>query len=333
MKSIIFSLDKRDTLVKSIIRYFNKNSTSDETLIKGEVTVNTFSDGEVNAQYVDSVRGKRVYLLCSPTDCDLVMTLNLAIDAAKRASAKEIIPILPYFPYGRQDKKDIRGPIGAKVVAEMIENRGATSVVLFDLHADQIQGFFNIPVTHMEGRFLFGDYISKLIKKLKGNVVLCSPDGGGVKRVKYLKDRLTNKYDQPMLYVTIDKTRKEANVVDEMVLIGDVTDKHVFIVDDILDTGGTACKAAEHIMEAGASSVRMVATHGVLSGPAFERISESVLEEVLISDSILLPKTVIINDVEVDPKTLIKVVSTADQISRAIIGINNNKSIENLKDK
>jgi ribose-phosphate pyrophosphokinase len=334
MKSIIFSLDNRPKLLKDVIKFFNKNSTSDEILIPGKIDVNKFSDGEVNAQFIDSVRGKRVYLLCSPMNSDLLMVLNLAIDAAKRASAKEIVPIIPYFPYGRQDKKEIRGPIGAKVIAEMLENRGSTTVVLFDLHADQIQGFFNIPVTHMEGKFLFSNYVSKLIKKLKGNVILCSPDAGGVKRVKYLKDRITNKYDQPIHYVTIDKTRKEANVVDEMVLIGDVTDKHVIIVDDMVDTAGTLCKAAKHIMDGGAASVRAIATHGVLSGKAFERLNESVLEELIISDSIDLPDLVYIGDgKKTESKSLVKVVSMADQISRAIIGINNNKSVEALKDK
>lgn len=327
MKSVIFTLDGRTKLVNDIIKYFNRNTTSDETLTIGEISIKSFSDGEINTLYADSIRGKRVYLLCSPTNSDLVMTLNLAIDAAKRASAKEIIPIVPYFPYGRQDKKDIRGPIGAKIIAEMLEHRGATSVILFDLHADQVQGFFDIPVTHMEGQYLFADYVSKLMKKYDNNVILCSPDAGGVKRVKHLKDRITNKYEQPIYYVTIDKTRKEANVVDEMVLIGDVNGKHVVIIDDMVDTAGTLCKAAQHLKDGGATSVRAIASHGLLSGPAYERISKSVLEELVISDSIKIPENLLINP------TKVKVISIADQISRAIIGINNNKSVELLKAK
>ena len=333
IKSAVFSLDGREELVDNIVKFFNKNNTSDDTLIKGEITIRKYSDGEISTQYTESIRGKRVYLVCSPINSDLIMTLNLAIDAAKRASAKEIIPVLPFYPYCRQDKKDVRGPIGAKVMAEMLEHRGATDVILFDLHADQVQGFFNIPVTHMEGKYLFDDYIVKLINKHK-DVVLCSPDAGGVKRTKHLKDRIVEKYDKYISYVTIDKTRKEANVVSDMVLIGDVKNKHVVIVDDIIDTFGTIAKAASHIIDSGALSVRAIASHAILSGPAYERLNDSVLTELVVSDSISIPKMVNIGREELFiTEDRIKVISIADQISRVIIGITNNRSVESLKAK
>jgi ribose-phosphate pyrophosphokinase len=252
------------------------------------------------------------------------MKLNLAIDAAKRAAAKEIITILPYFPYARQDKKDqSRGPIGAKVMVEMIENRGATGVITFDLHADQIQGFFNIPVTHLEGKNVFDNYIASIYNE---NTILCGPDAGSGKRVKRMKDQLAKYHDISINYVMLDKTRKQANVIDEMIIIGDVTGKDVIILDDMVDTAGTLCKAAEVIMEAGANSVRAIISHGVLSGPALGRIEESVLKELIISDSL---------DKGTGPiglgMTKIKSISVATQIAYAVIAINSQSSYEGLK--
>jgi ribose-phosphate pyrophosphokinase len=262
--------------------------------------------------------------LTSPNNSDEIIKLNLAIDAAKRAAAKEIIPILPYFPYARQDKKDqSRGPIGAKVMVEMIEHRGATGVITFDLHADQIQGFFNIPVTHLEGKNIFDSYVASIYNE---NTILCGPDAGSGKRVKRMKDQLGKYHDISINYVMLDKTRKQANVIDEMVIIGDVTGKDVIILDDMVDTAGTLCKAAEVIMEAGANSVRAIISHGVLSGPALGRIEKSVLKELIISDSLDKGEGDIGFGVQ-----KIKVVSMAKQIALAIIAINSHSSYEGLK--
>jgi ribose-phosphate pyrophosphokinase len=248
----------------------------------------------------------------------------LAIDAAKRAAAAEIIVILPYFPYARQDKKDqSRGPIGAKVMVEMIENRGATGVITFDLHADQIQGFFNIPVTHLEGKNVFDNYIASIYNE---NTILCGPDAGSGKRVKRMKDQLAKYHDISINYVMLDKTRKQANVIDEMIIIGDVTGKDVIILDDMVDTAGTLCKAAEVIMEAGANSVRAIISHGVLSGPALGRIEKSVLTELVISDSLDKGDEPIGYGI---PK--IKTISVATQIGYAVIAINSQSSYEGLK--
>jgi ribose-phosphate pyrophosphokinase len=270
--------------------------------------------------------------LTSPNNSDEIIKLNLAIDAAKRAAAKEIIPILPYFPYARQDKKDqSRGPIGAKVMVEMIENRGATGVITFDLHADQIQGFFNIPVTHLEGKNVFDEYVASIYNE---NTILCGPneeivlsscDAGGVKRVKRMVTKLKEKHSMDVNYVVIDKTRTKANSVESVIIIGDVNDKHVIIVDDMIDTFGSADKAVEALIEAGAKSVRMIASHGVLSGQALDRIAKSKLTELIISNSLQL------NVLENHPVfNKIKVISLETQIAYAITSINSRSSFEKI---
>ena len=336
--SIIFSVDGRVDLLQRVLLAYSFSENPPE-LLAGECNTQIFSDNESNVELLDSVRGKRVYLVSTPNTADKIMQLNLAIDSAKRAGAKEIIPIIPYFPYSRSDKKDqARGPIGAKVVAEMLEQRGATTVITFDLHADQIQGFFDIPVLHMEGQYTFDKYIKDVCDK-EGNVILCSPDAGAAKRVKRYKDRL-KKYNYDLNMVMIDKTRKEANVVDSMVLIGDVKGKNVIIIDDMTDTGGTLCKAAEYLIEEGANSVRAIVTHGVLSGPAFERIANSKLHNFVCSDTLAVPKTVLIKresgktpflSEEVNTEEIVYVITCAKQIAKAILAINKNTSIERLK--
>ena len=298
-------------------------NTSKDPIIDDWANYQKFSDGELCVDFTNSIRGKRVYLLTSPNNSDEIIKLNLAIDAAKRSAAKEIIPILPFFPYQRSDKKDQkRGPIGAKIMVEMIEHRGATGVITFDLHADQIQGFFNIPVTHLEGKNVFDNYVASIYNE---NTILCGPDAGSGKRVKRMKDQLAKYHNLSINYVMLDKTRKQANVIDEMIIIGDVTGKDVIILDDMVDTAGTLCKAAEVLIENGANSVRAIISHGVLSGPALGRIEKSVLSELIISDS--LYKEIPIGYGE--PK--IKVISMASQIGYAIIAINSHSSYEGLK--
>lgn len=319
LESVLVSLDGRTKLAENIVKSVNKHfGTIEKNILLDFVNSQKFSDGELCVDFENSIRGKRVYILSSPNTSDEIMKMNLAIDAAKRAAAKEIIVILPYFPYARQDKKDqARGPIGAKVMAEMIEQRGATGVITYDLHADQIQGFFNVPITHLEGKNVFDSYIAKIYDE---DTILCGPDAGSAKRVKRMKDQLHDYHNLSLNIVMLDKTRKEANKIDEMLIIGDVKGKNVIILDDMVDTAGTLCKAAEVIMEAGAKSVRAIISHPVLSGSAYERIEASVLTELVVSDSL-----------EITKSKKIKVVSVEKQISFAICAINSHSSYEGLK--
>lgn len=317
MKSIIFSVDGRESLINDILLSqqleFNKTS-----VVLGKTNIQKFSDGELCVDLLDSVRGQRVYLLSSPNTSDELVKLVSAIDSAKRAEAKEIIVILPYFPYQRQDKKDqLRGPIGAKAWARIFEAIGATSVITYDLHADQIQGFFEIPVTHIEGKNVFDDYISSVMTE---QTILCGPDAGSGKRVKRMKEQISKYHNKNLNIVMMDKTRKEANQIDDMVIIGNVEGKDVIIIDDMVDTAGTLCKAAEVLLENGAKSVRAIISHGVLSGPAYDRIEKSLLTELVISDS--LPSK---------PSNKIKVVSISNKIAKAIFAIDNEMSYEALK--
>lgn len=318
VQSIIFNLNETDTLLKAVIAKMEKKQ---HFIDVGQENIQVFSDGETCVNFENSVRGKRVFLLSSPNNAIKIMQLNFAIDAVKRANAMEIIPILPYFPYSRQDKRDqYRGPIGAKVIAEMLENRGATSIVTFDLHADQIEGFFNIPVNHLRGKYLFYKYILKIGNS---NTVLCSPDAGGVKRVKKIRDLITQKYPSVVMpYVTIDKTRTGPNQVGEMTIIGEVEGKDVIMIDDLCDTGGTLVKAVDALLDAGAKSVRAVVTHGVMSGPAYQRIWSSKMKEFICSDTL---------DQDEETNNMdgkLTVISTASQLAYAIIAINTDRSLK-----
>ncbi len=332
-------MDDRLDLIDSILKKAKSKALNLNTSI-GNLNPQKFSDGELCVDYNTSVRGKRVYLLSSPDNSDKIIRLILAIDAAKRAAAGEIIAILPYFPYARQDKKDqARGPIGAKVIAQMIENAGATSIITFDLHADQIQGFFDIPVAHIEGKNVFDDYISAISNE---NTVLCGPDAGSGKRVKRMKEQLLAHHGLDLNYVMMDKTRKVANEVDKMVIIGDVQGKDVIILDDMVDTAGTLCKAASVIMENGAKSVMAIISHGVLSGKAYKNIGSSVLSKLIISDSLIKkdPNEVCakignydVNDCYeiTNGFNLINTISVDYQIAKAMAAINNNLSYESIK--
>lgn len=324
IESVLISLDGRTKLANTIVKSVNKHfGTIEKNINLDNVNSQKFSDGELCVDFQNSIRGKRVYLLSSPNNSDEIMKMNLALDAAKRAAAKEIIMILPYFPYARQDKKDqSRGPIGAKIIVEMIENRGATGVITYDLHADQIQGFFNIPITHLEGKNVFDSYISKIYDE---DTILSSCDAGGVKRVKRMVSRLKETYSIDINYVVIDKVRVKANSVESVTIIGDVKNKDVVIIDDMIDTFGSADKAIDGLIDAGAKSVRMIASHGVLSGPALDRISVSKLTELIISDSLELkiPKNHPVRD-------KIKVISLAEQIAYAICSINSSTSFHNI---
>lgn len=245
----------------------------------GESTFLKFSDGEFVTSLDETVRGCVVFLIQSTfTPVDNLFELMLMVDAAKRASADQVVAVIPYFGFARQDRKDKpRVAIGAKLIADLLMASGVDRVMTMDLHADQIQGFFNVPVDHIYASTLFVPYIKSLNLD---NLVIASPDMGGAKRAKAYSHFL----DAGM--VISHKTREKANAVSEMMVIGDVKDKNVIIVDDIIDTAGTITMAANIIMEKGAKSVRAVATHPVLSGPAYDRINDSALIEVITTNSV-----------------------------------------------
>ncbi len=246
----------------------------------GEASINKFSDGEISVQIKESVRGQDVFIVqptCAPTN-DHLMELLIMIDALKRSSAASISAVIPYYGYARQDRKAApRVPISAKLVADMLEAAGIDRMITIDLHAAQIQGFFNIPVDNLYGSVLFVNHIRA---KNLANPIIASPDIGGVARARSYADKLG--YD----LVIVDKKREKANVAEVMNIIGDVKGKDVILVDDMVDTAGTLVKAAEVLKSKGATSVMACCTHGVLSGPAFDRINAGTLDELIISDTI-----------------------------------------------
>ena len=284
----------------------------------GRVELSRFSDGEFQPCFEETVRGKHVYLVCSTTPpADNLMELLLMIDCAKRASASKIIAVMPYFGWARQDRKDKpRVPIGAKMVAKMLETAGATRIVTMDLHADQIQGFFDVPVDALYASGIFVPYIKSLnIEDLS----IAAPDMGGAKRANTYSKLLGT----PI--IISHKERAKANVVGKMTAIGDVEGRNVLIVDDMIDTAGTICMAADMLMSRGAKSVRAAITHPVLSGPAYERINESALEEVIVTDTIPLNPN----------KDLHKftVLSVADLFADVIERVHNYKEISSIFSK
>ena len=280
----------------------------------GDMQVEHFADGEFSVYYKDSIRGKDVFLVQSTyPSSDNLMELLLMVDAAKRASAHYIAAVIPYFGWARQDRKDKpRVSIGAKLMADLLSTAGVTRVITMDLHADQIQGFFNVPVDHLYASMVFIDYLRKT-SDLE-NTVIATPDVGGAKRANSYAKFL----GVPM--VICHKSRAKANEVAEMTIIGDVTGKDVILVDDIVDTAGTICKAADLMMSNGARSVRAVASHAVLSDPATERINASSLKEMIFTDSIPLRKQ----------SDKLHIVSVANVFAEAISRVINHESISIL---
>lgn len=280
----------------------------------GKMNTTRFSDGEFAVSFEESVRGCDVFLVQSTfPNSDNLMELLLMIDAAKRASAKSIIAVVPYFGWARQDRKDKpRVSIAAKLVSDLLTTAGIDRLITMDLHADQIQGFFNVPVDHLYSSSVFVPYIESL--KLE-DMLIASPDVGGAKRANgYAKY-----FHCPL--VLCHKQRMKANVVANMTIIGDVTDKDVVLVDDMIDTAGTICKAADLMREKGARSVRCLSSHALMSGPAVERVNASALEEVIFTDSIPF---------DTARCEKVSVISIAELFANTISCINNNKPISNF---
>jgi ribose-phosphate pyrophosphokinase len=276
----------------------------------GNVITSTYSDGEFQPSYEESIRGTRIFIIASTNPGpENLMELLLMLDAAKRASARHITAVIPYFGWARQDRKDKpRVPIAAKLVAKMLETAGATRIITMDLHADQIQGFFEKPVDHMFASTIFLPYLQSLNLD---NLTIASPDMGGSKRAYAYSKALVS--DVVICY----KQRAKANVISHMELIGDVTGKNVVLVDDMVDTAGTLTKAADLMMERGAISVRAICTHPILSGNAYERIENSKLEELITTDSITVAQK----------SSKIRVLSCADLFADVMKKVHNNESI------
>lgn len=276
----------------------------------GNVITSTYSDGEFQPSFEESVRGSRVFIIGSThPGSDHLMEMLLMLDAAKRASARHITAVLPYFGWARQDRKDKpRVPIAAKMVASILETAGATRIITMDLHADQIQGFFEKPVDHLFASTVFLPYLRSLNLD---NLTVASPDMGGSKRAYAYSKALES--DVVICY----KQRAKANIITHMELIGDVTGKNVVLVDDMVDTAGTLTAAADLMMERGAISVRAICSHPILSGQAYEKIENSKLQELIVTDSIPLKKE----------SRKIRVVSCAELFADVMQRVHQNRSI------
>ena len=292
-------------------RYIAEEIAANIGVPLGQMNIQHFADGEFEVSFEETVRGREVYLVQSTfPNSDNLMELLLMVDAARRASAKTVVAVVPYFGWARQDRKDNpRVSIASKLVADLLSTAGIDRLITMDLHADQIQGFFNVPVDHLYSSPVIVPYIESLNLK---DLVIASPDVGGAKRANSYA-----KYFHTSL-VICHKQRSKANVVDQMTLIGEVEGKDVVLIDDMIDTAGTICRAASLMMERGARSVRACASHAIMSGPAFERINESPLNEVIVSNS--FP-----HDMSVCPK--VTVLSVAKMFADTICRVHDNRSI------
>ncbi|MBX7059902.1 MAG: ribose-phosphate pyrophosphokinase [Leptospirales bacterium] len=305
---LIFSGAANQPLAEEICAYLS--------IPLGRAVVRRFSDGEISVKLDENVRGRDVFLI-QPTSApanDHVMELLLMIDALRRASAARITPVIPYYGYGRQDRKsEPRVPISARVVADLIEKMAPHRLLCMDLHADQIQGFFRVPVDHLYAAPVFVNYLKE---KQLSDAVVVSPDSGGVERARFLARQINAGL------AIIDKRRPRANVAEVMNVIGDVKDRTCILYDDMIDTAGTIAKAAAALKENGARSVIACATHAVLSGPALERLRDSALDEVVLTNSIQLPA-----ERRIDKITTL---SVARLVGEAIRRIHNEESVSSL---
>jgi len=304
---MLFSGTANEELALKVSEYL------EQPLSKAKIT--RFSDNEINIKIEESVRGKDVFII-QPTSAPVnfnLMELLIMVDALKRSSARSITAVVPYYGYARQDRKaEPRVPISAKLVANLMETAGITRVVTVDLHASQIQGFFDIPVDNLYGAVLFNDYVKA---KNLPNPVVASPDIGGVARARYFAKTMG------LEMVIVDKRREKANESEVMNIIGDVEGKDVIMIDDMVDTAGTMVKAAAALKAKGATSVMACCTHPVLSGPAFERIEKGELDELVVTDTIPLKN---------GSCGKIKVLSTAKMLGEVIRRVYNNESVNSL---
>ncbi len=303
---MIFSGTSNPELSEEIAKYLEQPLS--------KASIKRFSDGEISVQISESVRGKDVFIIqptSSPTN-DNLMELLIMTDALKRSSAKSITAVVPYYGYARQDRKAApRVPITAKLVANLMEISGITRMVTVDLHASQIQGFFDIPVDNLYGAILFMDYIKA--KNFK-NPIIASPDIGGVARARYFANKLG------LDMVIVDKRREKANESEVMNIIGEVEGKDIILIDDMVDTAGTMVKAASALKKLGATSVMACCTHPVLSGPAYERLEEGELDELVVANTIPMSQKC----------DKIKMLSTAPMLGEVIRRVNNNESVNSL---
>ena len=301
----IFSCTQSMTLSKQIAKEFGQDL--------GIVSFQRYSDGEFQPSFEESVRGSRVFIIGSTNpSTDNLMEMLLMLDAAKRASARHITAVIPYFGWARQDRKDKpRVPIGAKLVAKLLESAGATRIITMDLHADQIQGFFEKPVDHLYASSIFVPYLKSLNI---GNLTIASPDMGGSKRAYAYSKFLDS--DVVICY----KQRSKGNIITHMELIGDVTGKNVVLIDDMVDTAGTLTKAADLMIEKGAESVIAICTHALLSGDAYEKIEKSKLNKLITSDSIEIKKE----------SNKVKHLSCSKMFAEAMYNVHHNRSIDKL---
>ncbi|HEY6838146.1 MAG TPA: ribose-phosphate pyrophosphokinase [Geobacteraceae bacterium] len=306
----VFSGNSNSALAEKICHHLN--------VPLGKAKVKNFSDGEIMVEIGENVRGRDIYVIqstCNPTNNNL-MELLIMMDALKRASAATITAVIPYYGYARQDRKAApRTPITSKLVADLITTAGADRVVTVDLHAGQIQGFFNIPVDNLYAAPVILEHLRQRFPN--NNIVMVSPDAGGTERARAFAKRLG------CTLAVIDKRRTGPNVAEVMHLIGDVRDKAAIILDDMIDTAGTLTQAARALKEHGAKSIYACATHGVLSGPAIDRINESDIEGIVITDTIPLGE-------KEERTTKIKVISVAELLAEAIRRIHEDESVSSL---
>ena len=314
----MFTCDASRYFAEKVVAAMNKMRDPEMPEIElGPLEIARFSDGEFQPYFTESVRGAYCFIIQSTfPSSDNLMELLLAIDAAKRASAYQVIAVIPYYGWARQDRKDKpRTSIGAKLVANMIKVAGADAVMTCDLHADQIQGFFDLPVNHLYASYDFLGILKKLQRQFKDTLTLAAPDMGGAKRVHaYAK----------FLHVPVvicHKTRAKANVIERIQPIGEVEGRDIVIIDDIIDTAGTLTEAANELLKRGANSVRAFASHPVLSGPAYERISKSALSEVYVTDTIPLDPS------KAEFQDKFRVVSLAETFARMILRVYNYQPI------
>ena len=298
----LFHCSKTEILAKNIANAYGVDL--------GKIITSKYSDGEFQPSYEESIRGTRIFIIGSTNpSSENLMEMLLMLDAAKRASARHITAVIPYFGWARQDRKDKpRVPIAAKMIAKLLESAGATRIITMDLHADQIQGFFEIPVDHLYASTIFLPYLKKLNLD---NLTIASPDMGGSKRAYAYAKHMES--DVVICY----KQRAKANVISHMELIGNVEGKNVVLVDDMVDTAGTLTKAADLMIERGALSVRAICTHPILSGNAYDNIEKSQLKELIVTDSIPL----------INSSSKIKVLSCADLFADVMKKVHNNESI------